>query len=485
MRAHLAPADIVILAAYACFTILVGFWRRHRTADDYLIADRRLSLGVFVATVVATWYGGILGVGEMTYRYGLVNWTTQALPYYIMAVLFALLLAGRVREASLYTIPDKLAQAFDRRTAAIGAVCAFAMATPAPYMLMVGQLTHLITGWPPAASVVVGTVFSVVYVYVGGFQSDVRINVFQFLLMFAGFAIALPMVASRTGGPAWVAARLPQEHLRFDGGLGHAYITVWFFIALWTFVDPGFHQRCYAARSPRVARSGLLIAVACWACFDLLTTGTGLYARAAIPGLSDREAGYAFPLLAERLLPAGAKGLLYVAMLATIMSTLVSYTFVGAMTIGRDLIWRIRGGAPESVTKYTRIGLLLTSVVAVGVAVAVPSVVKQWWAIGTVFVPALLPAVLTSYAPSWRMPPTATALTMLAGGSVAAACLSAGWLRHGIGAEMSDSSLFPFGMQPMYPGLLAAAAVYAMSAAFRAAKRRGGPPDAVRDSKRP
>jgi SSS family solute:Na+ symporter len=480
VRAHLASVDLVVLGTYACFTILIGFWKRHRSADDYMIADRRLSLGVFVATVVATWYGGIMGVGEMTYRYGLVNWTTQALPYYIMAALFALLLAGRVREASLYTIPDKLAQAFDRRTALIGAVCTFAMATPAPYVLMVGQLTHLVTGWALPASIVAGTIFSVVYVYVGGFQSDVRINVFQFALMFAGFAVALPLVALRTGGPAWVASRLPPEHLRLDGGLGHAYIAVWFFIAMWTFVDPGFHQRCYAARSPRVARVGLLVAVACWACFDALTTSTGLYARAAMPGLSDRRAGFAFPLLAERLLPPGIKGFFYVAMLATIMSTVVSYTFVGAMTIGRDLVWRIRGGSPDDVTKYARLGLVLTSVAAIGVAMVVPSVVKQWWAIGTVFVPALLPAVLTSYAPSWRASAAGTALTMLAGGGVAAACLSSGWIRHGMGAEMSDSSLFPFGMQPMYPGLIAAVVAYALSLSLVAVKRRGTPSQAER-----
>lgn len=461
MRANFAPADLAALLAYAAFALVVGFWRRKRTADDYLIASRRLGLAVFVATVVATWYGGILGVGEMTYRYGLINWTTQGLPYYIMAALFAFLLAGRVREASLYTIPDKLAESFDRRTALIGAACTFIMATPAPYVLMVGQLVHLMTGWPMLASVIAGTLFSVAYVYVGGFQSDVRINVFQFALMFAGFLVALPIVAMQTGGVGWLQTRLPAEHLRLDGGLGGSYIAVWFFIALWTFVDPGFHQRCYAARSPKVARYGLLIAIACWACFDLLTTMTGLYARAAMPDLRDSEAGFAFPLLAERFLPPGVKGLFYVAMLATVMSTVVSYTFVGAMTVGRDVLWRLRGGTADDVTRMTRLGLAVTSTLAVAIAMLMPSVVQQWWAIGTVFVPALLLPVMTAYAPSWRISPTATSLTMLSGGGVAGMCLLMGWMRHGIGAEMSDSSLFPFGIQPMYPGIAAALAVYA------------------------
>ena len=66
-RAHFAPADIALLAAYFGITLVVGFWNRRRSTEDYLIASRSLSLPVFVATLVATWYGGILAVGELTY----------------------------------------------------------------------------------------------------------------------------------------------------------------------------------------------------------------------------------------------------------------------------------------------------------------------------------------------------------------------------------------------------------------------------------
>ena len=459
-RATLATPDIVLLGAYGVLTLAIGFWKRRRTHEDYLVAGRALGLPVFVATVVATWYGGILGVGEMTYRYGLINWTTQGLPYYIMAVIFALALAGRIRAASLYTIPDKLNEVHGRSAALVGAVCAFIMTTPAPYVLMVGQLVHIVTGWPLLPSIIAGVLFSVVYVYVGGFQSDVRINVFQFLLMFGGFLVALPIVAARSGGLDGLINGLPADHLKLDGGLGVGYAAVWFFIAIWTIVDPGFHQRCYAARTPQVARNGILIAVLCWIVFDLLTTATGLFARVAMPDLQGSQAGYAYPLLAERLLPPGVKGLFYIAMLATVMSTVVSYTFLGGMTIGRDLLWRLMGGPIERVTALTRLGLVVTSLVAIVVAVAIPSVVQQWWAIGTVCVPAMLPAVLTSYAPKWKVSALWTTLGMLLGGGTALGCLATAWVRHGIGAEMSDSSLFPLGVQPMYPGLMAAACAY-------------------------
>lgn len=468
-RAHFATADLLLIGAYFAATLIVGFWRRRRTVDDYLIAERSLSLLVFTATLVATFYGGILAVGEYTYQYGLANWTTQGLPYYVFAVLFAIFLAPRVRRASHYTLPDRLAQVYGRPAAILGALFAFVIITPAPYILMVGQLTSVALGWPLLPAMLAGTILSVVYVYVGGFQSDVRINVFQFALMFLGFLVALPILVLRLGGYGWMAAHVPPTHLQLDGGQGPAFVAVWFFVALMTFVDPGFHQRCYAARTPSIAQRGILLAVLCWAIFDLLTTSTGLYARAALPNLTPREAGLAFPILAERLLPPGAKGLFYLAMLATVMSTVVSYTFIGAMTVGRDLLWRTTGeGSNERVQALTRAGLVVTTAVGFAIAWAVPSVVRQWYAIGTVAVPGLLLPVLSSYAPRFRVHPAAVLAAMTAGAGTSLACLLAGWRRHGIYA---DTSQFPFGTQPMYPGLAVSLAIFGVALLERRLRR--------------
>ena len=57
-------------------------------AIDFLLAGRSLTLPVFVMTLVSTWYGGILGVGEFSYRYGISNWVIQGVPYYVFAAVF-------------------------------------------------------------------------------------------------------------------------------------------------------------------------------------------------------------------------------------------------------------------------------------------------------------------------------------------------------------------------------------------------------------
>ena len=67
-------------------------------------------------------------------------------------------------------------------------------------------------------------------------------------------------------------------------------MLVWYLIALQTMVEPSFYQRVFAARSPGVARSGVVISVAMWAVFDFFSIGCGLAARALLPDDQGRSA---------------------------------------------------------------------------------------------------------------------------------------------------------------------------------------------------
>src|SRR5512134_2550957 len=125
MGARLTPVDLALVGAYALFLLYLGYRlsgvARGSTAD-YLVMGRRLTLPSFVATLVTTWYGGVLGVGEYSFRYGISNWLVVGVPYYVGALLFALYFPRRARRTNLYTIPDILQNAYGRPAALIGAV---------------------------------------------------------------------------------------------------------------------------------------------------------------------------------------------------------------------------------------------------------------------------------------------------------------------------------------------------------------------------
>ena len=76
-----------------------------------------------------------------------------------------------------------------------------------------------------------------------------------------------------------------------------------------------------------------------WFIFDLITITAGLYAFIFI--VPDNPI-MSYPLLGLKVLPPGFLGLFIVSLFAIIMSTIDSMSFVNAITIGRDIIWRLR-----------------------------------------------------------------------------------------------------------------------------------------------
>ncbi len=443
-----APADLVLIAGYFLAVLLIGFLSSAKSeAADYLLAGRSLTLPLFVMTLVSTWYGGILGVGEFSYLYGISNWVVQGVPYYIFAVVFAFLLAKKIRASNLMTIPDKLHAAYDLKTAVLGSFLTFILMTPAPYVLMLAVLLQVVTGWSLLACLLLGTAATTVYLFFGGFRSDVNTDVFEFILMFLGFSVILPFAYEKFGGLEFIRQNVPPLHLTWNGGNSIQFVLVWFFIALWTLVDPAFHQRCYAAKSGEVAQKGILLSIIFWFVFDAMTATAGLYARAALPNLS--QPVMAFPMLAEVTLPPIAKGLFYIGMLATIMSTLNTLAFVSATTLGRDIVWRVQQARDESsVSRYTQWGLAITAVFSIAIALAIPSVIKQWYTIGTVVIPGLLVPLVTSYFERWKVSARYAFAAMLFGWLTSLAWLVAGWTQR-----IGSSEFYPLGIEPMYPGL--------------------------------
>src|SRR3989304_383034 len=416
-----STADLIIIILFFASVISIGFIFGRSSkddAEDYLLSGRKVGLLLFILTNVATWYGGILGVGEFVYRYGIVSWSTQGFPYYIFAFLFAIFFAKKIREASLFTIPDKLSQVYGKKVGLISAVLVFALVSPAPYLLMTGNLISLIFGTNILVSLILIIIFS--YTSLGGFS--------------------------------FLQNNLPKEHLNLTGNASPTFILVWFLIALWTFADPGFHQRCYAAKSGTTAVKGIIISIAFWFLFDSLTTLTGLYARAYLPNLSNPALSY--PLLAEAILPSGLKGIFYAALFATIMSTLNSFLFLSATTISRDFIFKLSKKPDEKKLKTFAIyGLIISGVISVLLAYFIPSVIKMWYTIGSICIPGIILPVVSSYYTKIKIDAKLILLEMIVS-------VTAGLIWFFIRDYLANSYLIE--IEPMLVGLAASIMIHAI-----------------------
>ena len=451
-----SPIDWALLVLY--FIVLGVVWLRARHAStrtvDYLVAGRAVTLPAFVATLVASWYGGILGVGEYSYRYGISNWLVFGVPYYLGALLFALFFARRARRTELFTVPQLLQERYGRGPALVGALAVFALASPSAYVLMLGTLFASMFQLPLVPCVIAAAVFSIFYIQNGGMRSVVFSDQIQFVLMYVGFFVMFGFLVAQHGGLGYLHSHLPPAHFTWNGGNPAGAVLVWYFIALSTLIDPGFWQRAYAAKDPKTAQRGVLISIAFWILFDFLTTFTGLYARAALPHLS--QPVFAFPELAKVTLPAGALGLFYLAMIATVMSTIDAYGFIAATTLGRDVVGALwPAGAEQRATRNSKIGLWVSAAFACAVALAEPSVVEIWKLMGSIVTPALLLPVATAILGRGRLGPGATLWAM-----VIPLVLTLAWTLCGSLSFFGKPPGYPGSIEPIYVGLAASFLFY-------------------------
>ena len=448
--------DSISIAGYLILLIYIGYraYRRTDTTDqrDFLLGNRSLSLPAFVATLVTTWYGGILGIGEFSYSYGISAWVVFGLPYYVFAALFAVLIAGKVRKADQFTIADIFYIRHNRSVGILGSIFLLFMTTPAPYILMVALLLQIIFGWSFLLSLIVGTLISTIYVYFGGFRSVVQTDKFQFILIYGSFILILFFLLKTYGGFSFLQQRLPNFHFSWHGGNTLQYIIVWFFLASWTFIDPGFHQRCAAAKEISIAKMGILISILFWFVFDFLTVTTGLYAAATLKGINPM---LSYPLLADHMLPPFLKGLFLIGLLAVIMSTIDSFSLLSAITFGRDLVWRIKNSDENRVSLYTRIGLILTSILSIILCISFPSVIKLWYVIGSLFIPPMLLPLLSAYFPKIKISPKLVLIIMIA--SFMVSLFSFIWGQWHINDGVP---VYLFNLEPFFPGLLVSIALY-------------------------
>lgn len=396
----LSPLDwlvFVLVLAGTVATVVYGWLRRGRELSekegflDLLLMGRRLSLPLFVATLVATWYGGIFGVTQIAFEKGIFNFLTQGVFWYVTYLIFAVFLVGRMRSYKALTLPDLVGEMFGQKSRKLAAVFNFLNVVPVAYVISLGLLLKLCFGVSVTLGSAIGLAFVLAYSISGGLRAVVFSDLIQFTVMVSSVILILFFSIQSFGGLSFLTAQLPSSHFEWFGGEGFLTTFVWGLIALSTLVDPNFYQRCFAAQSPKVARRGIFMATVVWIVFDICTTGGALYARAVIP---EADSGIAYLVYALQLVPEGLRGFVLAGVVATVLSTIDSYLFVAGTSVTYDLLPRKIGRK----VKVNHIGVFVSGLLALVLSFSFEGDIRSVWkTLGSYSAACLLLPMMTGY----------------------------------------------------------------------------------------
>ena len=449
-------AYLLIIIFYSAAQIALGIVmsRRVRGSSDFFVAGRRLGPGLLFATFLAANIGGgsTIGATGLGYRDGLAAWWWVGSAG-LGSIALALWVGPRIRriaaEHDLRTVGDFLEWRYDQRVRAVVAALLWlgTVAILAGQLIGIAWILTVVIGIPKIAGCAIGAVVVTVYFGAGGLMSSAVVNVVQLTVKVAGFAIALPLVLQRVGGPSGLRATIadpamwnPWQH----GGSGWMYVAM---LAPNFIVSPGLLQKIYGARSDRAVRIGVGLNAAGLLAYALVPALLGLAAQALHPGLENRE--LALPTIFMRDVPfwVGALGL--AAVFSAEVSAADAVLFMLATSLSQDLYKRIlRPAATDrQVLLAARLASVAGGTLAVGVAFVSKTIIDALSIFYTMIAVSLfVPIVAGLYL---RRPAALEALAAIGGGVLVVAAI-----QFGNGGQ-------PIGVfTPSMCGLLAAALAF-------------------------
>jgi len=410
-----STAVIAVLVVYLLILLAIGLWSGKDSHDvkGYYVAGKQLPSWVIAfssnSTGESAWL--LLGLTGMGYAVGVhAFWVIlgEVLGVALAWVYVAQPFKAYTDRYDSITVPDYLTARFNDTTHAfriISAVILLSMVTAyvAAQLTASGKAFDSFLGTGYTGGVWIGLGIVLFYTVVGGFKAVAYSDFLQGVLML-GCLVVLPLVAiPAAGGWGGMLGTLQSVDPNLLKPMGAFGLTLAGVVSAAGFVAVGFAflgapqllTRFMAARDQKQILDGGLWAVLCIIGFDVGAVFSGMAGRVLFPALADAET--VLPEMSAALFPAVFTGIMFVVVLAAIMSTVDSLLILASSSVVRDVVQNIF--APDwSERTFSFLGKGVTVVIGfAGLAFALTEarmifyfVLFAWSGIASAFTPVVL-----------------------------------------------------------------------------------------------
>lgn len=356
----------IIIIVFFAVSIGIGvFASRKKGKENYLIANRSLNTFQSVMTLSGTFVGAmtLLVYTAFVFTFGVsALWVFIGyLAGFILFARFGVWLRKNSKNKKYYTIADffKEKQGTYAAKAIISVLFLWYFGTLSAQFIGGGKILESLTGLNFQLSAIIMCTVILTYLLLGGFQSVVRTDIFQFLTL---LCILIVMALTLNTGLA-----IPLSHLNpFNAGIVN--IMAFLLLGILTpFATQDYWQRVFAMKSNKVVRQSFHISGVLMILVGIILTYVGLVAKTVYSNIDpDLAVLHSFTQLAPPILT----GFIAAAFFAAILSTADTFLFVLAINFVRDLL-----GIRRHELKAIKLSLVGIGVAALILALVLPNLV--------------------------------------------------------------------------------------------------------------
>ena len=419
----MSALDWLVILAYLAVMLYIGYhsMKTVKTDEDFVLAGRNVGNIYIILSLFASFTGlsGLFGTPQYVYEYGIAGWwwwATFPIGVFIMGMTMAKLLRRRMH----VTLPDVVDVNHSSKAVRVAAslvtvwnYLAWTTGQVAGIVLVITTFTDL----NGTAAVIVAYIIIVLFTLLGGFRAVVYTDSLQAVLFLVVLGLVIPAVLLlHYNVPEALAQTTSIDGFyKLFGSVPAGTMITWWLLAPAGFIDNMALQRVFAAKDEKSAKGNITAAFLLMIIFGLILMFIGIMARFILPAGSDPAS--AMLNLSQLVLPKGMLGLLVAAFAGVAVSTASSTLLVCSSTLEQDVYSVLRNTGkekPASSLLVNRLFVVLVGLIALVLALKVPSVTQILMYGYSVYVPGLLlPVIAGSF--HWKLSDRAMLLTIVSG----------------------------------------------------------------------
>jgi len=340
---------LTCIVLYLLLNLGVGLWaaRRVKTTEDFVLAGRRLGLGLASMVTFATWFGSetIMGAPGKFVEGGLLNVIEDPFGAGLCLVLVGLFYARIFYRWNIITFCDFFGKRFGRSAEYLSAL----LIVPSYFGWIAAQLVAMsiigqtVLGLPMSTGIWVGAGLVLAYTLTGGMWSISITDFLHNLLLIAGLAVLAFILVGEAAGLGAVIDRQPTGFFRvvpteFSLTRWAGYVAAWITIGLGSIPQQDVFQRVMAARDANTAvRASVLAGLLYWT-VATLPLFIGLAAVQLHPELLKGDAQLILPNMVLQHAPLWVQVLFFGALISALLSTTSGAILAPAAVFGENLV---------------------------------------------------------------------------------------------------------------------------------------------------
>lgn len=419
----MSALDWLVILAYLAVMLYIGYhsMKTVKTDEDFVLAGRNVGNIYIILSLFASFTGlsGLFGTPQYVYEYGIAGWwwwATFPIGVFIMGMTMAKLLRRRMH----VTLPDVVDVNHSSKAVRVAAslvtvwnYLAWTAGQVAGIVLVITTFTDL----NGTAAVIVAYIIIVLFTLLGGFRAVVYTDSLQAVLFLVVLGLVIPAVLLlHYDVPEALAQTTSIDGFyKLFGSVPAGTMITWWLLAPAGFIDNMALQRVFAAKDEKSAKGNITAAFLLMIIFGLILMFIGIMARFILPAGSDPAS--AMLNLSQLVLPKGMLGLLVAAFAGVAVSTASSTLLVCSSTLEQDVYSVLRNTGkekPASSLLVNRLFVVLVGLIALVLALKVPSVTQILMYGYSVYVPGLLlPVIAGSF--HWKLSDRGMLLTIVSG----------------------------------------------------------------------